>query len=236
MPFPLPLRPDPMPLREALRGLRHVLRKGGEALRDSVTPESLPRPAADVAGGVLREVEHLARGVDEVTSGVLKRVLGGRVAPGVSLRELAEGDAAAAVFGAAVHAALERALERLGAGGAFVSEATARAVWASAGPDVPGRTPEDGAARLTLRLVGARPVRGISADAALRVATDKLVPVAVFAVMLWLLSDRPEGEDTAALEASIDLAVALAADVSQAVADGDPEPLAALYAEFAAHV
>jgi hypothetical protein len=225
-----------MPLREALRGLRHVLRKGGEALRDSVTPDALPRPAAEMAGGVLREVEHLARGVDDVTSGVLKRVLGGVAAPGVSLRELSEGDAAAAVFGAAVHAALEQTLDRLGAGDAFVSEATARAVWASVGSDAAGEAPEDRAAGLTLRLVAARPVRGISADATLRVAADKVVPVAVFAVMLWLLSDRPEGEDAVALEASIDIAVALANDVSRAVADGDPRRLAALYAEFAAHV
>ena len=234
MPFPLPLRPDPMPLREALRGLRHVLRKGGEAVRDSVAPEVLPGPAGDVAGGVLREVEHLARGVDEATSGLLKRILGGAVQGGVSLRDLGADEAAAAVFGAAVYAALRDALAQLGADDAFVSEATLRAVWAEDPPQ--GVSPQAAAAAVTLRMVAARPVRGIAAAPELRAAPDVLVPVAVFAVMLWLLSDRPEGEDAAALAAAVDLALALAGDVTRAVAAGDATRLAALYAEFAAHV
>ena len=32
-----PLRPDPMPLREALRGLRFMLRRGGETLAETIT-------------------------------------------------------------------------------------------------------------------------------------------------------------------------------------------------------
>jgi hypothetical protein len=179
-------------------------------------------------------VEQLARGVDEATSGVLKRVLGGQVPPGVSLRGIAEGDAAAAVFGAAAYAALDRAVVRLGADGAFVSEATCRAAWAAETPD--GATPEARAAVLTRWLVAARPVRGVPTDAALRVAPDALVPIAVFSVMLWLLSDRPEGEDGAALEASVDLAIGIAAEVTQAIAAAGPEALEALYVEFAPHV
>lgn len=236
MPFPLPLRPDPMPLREALRGLRHVLRRSGKALRDSVTPDALPPPAADIAGGVLREVEGLAQNVDEVTSDILKRVLGGGAAPGVTLRSLTSGDASAAVFGAAAYAALDRVLDRLGADGAFISEATARAAWTAEAPAMAGLSPEALAARLTLRLAAMRPLRGVPGDSAPRVAADALAPVAIFAVMLWLLSDRPEGEDAAAIEASADLAVALADDVIGAVAGGDADRLAALYAEFAAHV
>ncbi len=234
MTFPLPLRPDPMPLREALRGLRHVLRRGGEALRDTVTPDAMPQPAADVVGEVLREVAHLTRGVDEATSGVLQRVLGGQVPPGVSLRDLAEGEAAAAVFGAACYAALDRAVARLGAEGAFVSEATCRAAWAALPSGA--TSPEAHAAALTHRLVAARAVRGIPADAALRVGPDALVSVAVFAVMLWLLSDRPEGEDSEALEASVDLAIGISGEITRAVAATGPAALAALYAEFAAHV
>ena len=52
-----PLLPDAMPLREALRGLRHVLRKGGETLKETMTVDTLPPPAARLAGAVLREVE-----------------------------------------------------------------------------------------------------------------------------------------------------------------------------------
>jgi hypothetical protein len=223
-----------MPLREALRGLRHVLRKGGEAVRDSVAPEALPGPAGDVAGGVLREVEHLARGVDEATSGLLKRLLGGGAQAGVSLRDLGADEAAAAVFGAAVYAALRDVLAQMGADDAFVSEATLRAVWAEDAPQ--GLTPEAAGAALTLRVVAARPVRGVAAAPGLRAPPDALVPVAVFAVMLWLLSDRPDGEDAVALAAAVDLALALARDVTAATAAGDAARLAALYAEFAAHV
>jgi hypothetical protein len=62
------------------------------------------------------------------------------------------------------------------------------------------------------------------------------MPVALFAVMLWLQSQRPEAEDEAALDAATDLSVALASDVSTACTHGNHQNLAALYIEFASHV
>ena len=44
-----------MPLREALRGLRFLLRRGGETIVDTLNVETLPKPASDLAGAVLRE-------------------------------------------------------------------------------------------------------------------------------------------------------------------------------------
>ena len=55
-----------------------------------------------------------------------------------------------------------------------------------------------------------------------------MVPVAVFAVMLWLLCDRAPGE--AALTASVMLATALVDEIR--AAGSDPEALAPLFAEF----
>ena len=74
-----------MPLREALRGLRFLLRRGGETLADTMSVETLPKPAADLAGAVLREVGGLARNVDEVASGLAKTILGGHAPQSATL-------------------------------------------------------------------------------------------------------------------------------------------------------
>ena len=61
-------------------------------------------------------------------------------------------------------------------------------------------------------------------------------PVTIFTVLLWLQSERPDDEDEAALDSAADLAMALAADIALACTTRNRERLAALYAEFAAHV
>jgi hypothetical protein len=54
--------------------------------------------------------------------------------------------------------------------------------------------------------------------------------------MLWLQSSRSEAEDEAALASASDLALAVAAETDAAFRARDVAKLAALYAEFAAHV
>lgn len=233
MNLPPAMTPDPMPLREALRGLRHMLRLGGQTLRETVTVETLPRPASDFAGAVLREVDALAREADDMASRLAAKVLGGAAPAHASLSGLAARPDAEAAFAAAVYAALKAALRRLKAGEAiFVSEAAARAAFAAAAP---GATGPEAAAGLTLALIEARVMRGAPPDGP-RVAAADLPLVAAFAVMLWLQSERAESEDEAALDAAVDLAVALAPDLSAAIAQRDAARLAALYAEFASHV
>ena len=84
MPHPSPL-PDAMPLRDALRGLRHAVRRWGETLLETMPVDALPRPAAELAGAVLREVGEIARGVDEVASGFARFALGAAdTSPGTS--------------------------------------------------------------------------------------------------------------------------------------------------------
>lgn len=216
-----------MPLREALRGLRFLLRRGGETLAETLPIETLPKPAADLAGVVLREVEGIARNVDQVASGLAKSILGGADHPSVTLRDLTAGEDGAAAFGAAVYVALRSVLARLGAPGVFVSEAAARRAWA------PDRTD---AAALTVNLLAARVVRGTTAEEAARVPGSALEPVAIFAVMLWLQSTRSDAENEEALQAATDLTVALAPEVARACAERDLSRIAALYARYAAHV
>jgi hypothetical protein len=236
VPTQLPIPPDPMPLREALRGLRFMLRRGGETLADTMSVESLPKPAADLAGVVLREVGGLARNVDEVASGLAKTILGGHAPQSATLDALSTTRDAGAQFAAAVYVALRTVLRRLGAPGVFVSEAAARAAFdrhaAQPGDDVVADT----AAQLTVDLLDARVVRGATAGEAAHVPGAALEPVAIFAVMLWLQSARSDEDNEAALDAASDLAVAVAADVAAACASRDAGRIGALYARLVAHV
>ena len=217
-----------MPLREALRGLRFMLRRGGETLIDTMTMQGLPKPAADLAGAVLREVGDIARNVDEIASGLAKTVLSGQEPQSLTLSDLSRGHGGDAQFGAAVYVALRSVLRRLGAPWVFVSEAAARHAY--------GIGDHADAATLTINLLNARVVRGTTAQEAARVPGSALEPVAIFAVLLWLQSTRSEDENEAALDAATDLAVALAAEVDKACAARDTRRIAALYARYVSHV
>ncbi len=236
VPTQLPIPPDPMPLREALRGLRFLLRRGGETLADTMSVETLPKPAADLAGAVLREVGGLARNVDEVASGLAKTILGGHAPQSATLDVLSTTHDASAQFAAAVYVALRRVLRRLGAPGVFVSEAAARAAFdRHAAQQVDDAIAGD-AARLTIDLLDARVVRGATAGEAAHVPGAALEPVAIFAVMLWLQSARSEDDNEAALDAATDLAVAVAAEVAAACASRDIGRIGSLYERLVAHV
>ena len=225
------LPPDPMPLREALRGLRHLMRRGGYALRDTVATEMLPKPADKIANAMLREIEAIAASVDQVASGLARSVLGGPMAPEtVTLQGLTD-DAA---FAAAIYAALRAVLQHLGTPEVFVSEAAARRVLPASLAQ--GMTDTCRAAHLTLDLLVAKVIRDPSAEAAERVPGAALPQVALFAVMLWLQSSRAETENEAALAAATDLAVALAPEVARVCNAQDLDRLDALYAKYAAHV
>lgn len=225
--------PDAMPLREALRGLRHMLRKGGETLKDTVTVDSLPPPAAHLAGAVLREVEAIAKTMDDVASGLAKKVLNGPELSTPSLHIIAgqlDGDVA---FAAAFYAATQAVLKRLNAGGVFISEASARKVFQQV--SAKSTSEPEIAAALTIALHDAKVLKGTADDGA-RLSTSTIESVTLFAVMLWLQSQRPEAEDEYALDAATDLSVALARDVNKACTTQDHAALAALYAEFSNHV
>lgn len=234
MPNRLPQPPDAMPLREALRAMRHMLRKGGETLIDTIPVAGLPVPG--LAGAVLHQVGALARSVDQVTSGMAKLVLGASEQRGPSLPGIAGLDMPDAAFAAACYAALRAVLVHLGVAGVFLSEATIKQAYRDVMADPTAMAEADLAARLTVALLAGKVIKGVTAAEAARVPGAGLDQVAIFAVLLWLQTDRPDGEDAAALDAATDMALALAPDIARACAATTPAALAALFKEFAPRV
>ncbi|MFN3844629.1 MAG: hypothetical protein ACK4RZ_02265 [Paracoccaceae bacterium] len=217
-----------MPLRKALRGLRFLLRRGGETLVDTLVIEALPKPAATLVSKALRDVGELAQGAEKIASGFAKAVLGGHEEGPVILDDLGGDLHADAQFAAWVYAALRSVLLRLGVPGVFVSEAAARSAYRLA--------PTVDAATLTLNLLDARVVRGTSAHEVAVVPGSALEAVAIFAVMLWLQSTRSEDESEDALDAAADLAIAIAPEVDAACVARDHNRIATLYGRYVAHV
>lgn len=225
-----------MPLREALRGLRFLLRRGGETFVETLNVDTLPGPASDLANAVLREVGGLARAVDGLASGVAKSVLGGTDSPAAPLQDMIGGQDQDAAFAAGFYLALTSVLRRLGATTVFVSESAARSAFARIAAQPAGTTTEMRAADLTFRLLGARVMRGTTAQQAALVPGAALEAASLFAVMLWLQSARSETENEAALEAATAMAIALAPEISQAFGAGDKDRIAALYRKYVPHV
>jgi hypothetical protein len=227
---------DAMPLREALRGLRFFLLRGGETIAETLGVESLPKPAANLAGVVLREVDELARAVDGIASGVAKTVLGGHEPQTAPLDDLLAKPKSAAVFAAALYAALSSVLRRLGAASVFISEQTARNTIENLSHPELTEASADLAARLSLALLEARVIRGTTAQPKALVSAEAIEPVSMFAVMLWIQSERSEAENLAALNAATDMAVALEPEVSAAFSERDLDRIKRLYIRYVPHV
>ena len=237
---PTSLRPDPVSLREALRGLRHALRRGGETISQTVPLSAMPAPAAKLAQSVLRTGEEIARGVDDVASKVIRKVMPGTdlTAPTLDIL-IARGPEGAADFAVISYRALAIILGKLGVREAFVSEAGALQVWrahagrlAAAGDKLPRETGE-----LLLALLNAPVLRDLELRAPQEdLPRDSVAPVALFALVLWLQSERHESEDEEALASAVDLSRALVNDVTRATSVGNAARLGQLFGEFARHV
>jgi hypothetical protein len=235
MSSPIPL-PDPMPLRDALRGLRHAVRRGGETFLDSMPVESLPPPAAKLAEVVLREVGEIARSMNDAASGLARVALGAGDKPHGTLQDLAARADAEDAFARGIYAALREVLRRLHAPSAYISETAARSAYLALPAERKTGSTARKAATLSLSLYDGKVIRGASAEEASRVPGAALESVGIFAVMLWLQSDRNENENEEALDAATDLAVALAAEAAAAFRDHDEKRLETLYLEFSGHV
>ena len=228
--------PDAMPMRDALRGLRHAVRRGGETLLDVMPVGSLPRPAAQLAGAVLHEVGAFAKGVNDVASGLARLALGGSAKSQGSLHDLTLHQGAEDGFAQGIYAALRAVLRHLNAPSAYISETAARSAYVALTPQQRLGSDASMAAALSLALAEAKVLRGLSAADAARVTGQSLDHIAIFAVMLWLQSNRSGAEDEKALEAATDLAVALGPEADAAFTAKDNTALATLYVEFASHV
>ena len=228
--------PDAMPLREALRGLRFLLRRGGETLADTLPRDALPQPAMDLAATVMREVAGIVRSVDQVASSVAKSVLGGQDSPTAPLQDLIRQDDAERAFAQAIYAALTAVLRRFGTTSVFVSEMAARATFAAWLKAEGDGALDAKAADLMLRLLEARVIRGALADVPGTVPEGAQDAAAVFAVLLWLQSARSEAENEAALDAASDIALAKVSEIVAAVRTPDRDRLATLFRRYVDHV
>jgi hypothetical protein len=231
----MPMGPDPMPLREALRGLRHVLRKGGQTFADTISTDGMPKPAAALANSALREAKGILHSIDKATSGLAKTVLGGERATALHLSDLPNTPDADVQFSNAVYVALSSVLAQIGAADVFISEAAARNAYRNAALRE-GDADATMAATLTLELLSARVLRGSTARQDVRVPAAWLDAVAVFAVLLWMQSERSDAENLAALAAATDLSIAVAAEVARACEDKTADQIAALYEKYVPHV
>jgi hypothetical protein len=186
---------------------------------------------------VLREVGDFAKGVNEVASGIARFALGANESPhGLPAQPLKLRDGAEDAFAQGVYAALRLVLRRLNAPSVYISETAARLAYLGLTDDQRRGSDAAVAAALSLALAQAKVMRGTSAQDAAHVPGNSLEHTAIFAVMLWMQSNRSEADDEAALGSATDLAVAVATEADAAFVAQDSSRLAALYAEFAAHV
>lgn len=232
----MPIEPDPLPLREALRAFRHIVRRGGRTVRETVGPGLLPAPAADVAEAILQEARQAARSVESAVSGVAKSVIGPRPEPAIALDRMHTVPDAERRLAASTYAALRAILGRLGVASAFVSEAAARQAFAAIAARAASRSGGERATDLIFALLDQRVIRGLVPAPAGGLGGASGEAVAIFALVLWLQADRSEEEDEAALDSATDLAAALAAEVSAAVMARDHARLAALQDKYSSHV
>lgn len=228
-----PFSPDTIALREALRGLRHVLRRGGHSFAETLSADTLPTPAAQVAARVMREAEGIARSLDVAASSLVKTVLGDGPADAVRLTDRATPDMSAP-FARAFYVAVNSVLLRCGIDVAFVSEVAARESYAECRLRDHGDAAER-AADLMVALLRRRVVRDLLPMGAPSRPTAA-GPLVVFSVLLWQLSSWSDTESDAALQAAVDLAQAMADEVDCAATAEDLPRLAALFRKYAAHV
>lgn len=253
----LPPGPETAPIKDALRGLRHALRRGRETLEGSV-PASLPAPASAVARSLLKDIGHIARGIDHVAYGVAVSVFGTTSAEAVRMDDLTASEDSRIRFSGACYEALKHVLRRLGEARPLVSEAAVQRAAArlageliTGGPagglasGVPedsagGHEPDAGAmetaATFTLALIAEHPIRNASLPASATLPREALEPVAVFAAVLSLLAEEDASGRGDIVASAADLSMALSDEIAAACKAGDRAELAALYRKYAAHV
>lgn len=185
---------------------------------------------------ILREVGGIARSVDGIASDVAKTVLGGQDHGSAPLAQMIGRTEDRARFAASLYVALNSVLGRLGAKSVFVSEAAAYGAFQTIDRLENDASIAGQAAFLALRLMDARVIRGTTIQQSALVSGTALEPVALFAVLLWLQSERTDEDNEAVLIAATDMAVVRAADISSAFAARDATRIAALFSKYVAHV
>ncbi len=223
--------PDATQLKDALRGLRYALRRGCDAVQETA-PTNLPPPASRIALTALREMGLLARSVDQMVSSVVHTVFGEATLGSHKLQDVMV-PGGQEEFSAVFYETMKIVLSHLGASRALVSQSAGRKAFIQ----VTSRgAPEQFAAQLALQLLREEPVRIDYLDAHSPVSKETVAQVAVFSVLLYLLSDRESGEYAKMIQAATALATALQDDILQALPTQNGDVLSSLFARYAAHV
>lgn len=225
-PFP-PLHPAP--LKDMARSLRFVAERGGRTLRDTLPIDALPRPAARLADGALASVLQLSGQAQRHVSDLAHRLLD-RDDPPPPLTKPDSTDAEGR-FAAAAHDGLRAALHQLGAEDSLIRETIARRVWSEVFAQGPKGSEGTTAAALFTALEEAKVIRETVWSEANALPLAEARRIALFAALLAMLADPADFQSR--LHASVDLALALRADIAAAQ---DGKSLATLFDEFRDHV
>ncbi len=228
-----------LPVKDALRTLRHTLLRGRTALEAPLDP--LPSPLGSVARGVLSDVDSLAGRVSGVAESLTEHFLDSRwrsLPQAATLEDIQHTDEPDIAFAQAAYRVLTRAMHYLGGVEALVSEMRAAEAYRAAERSPLARQDRFGfSAALVAELRRRRVVASVVAAAGGQRGdrTDpSVVDVAVFALALWLLTDRDDDGDWEAAESLLqtccDIAWALRVDVAQRLAS--PERLRDLLAAY----
>lgn len=235
MSLPKEIRLDPIPLREVLRSIRFMVKRSGETLKASATPQHLPKPAADLANTVIVELMGLGHRLNARASVMANSVIGAETNTEILLDDLTGRESADSLFAATVYAAMKVALARMKISGVFVSETAARRAFSSVQSSQPSSGPHL-AASLTFALIDGQFLRPPLVNDGRLLADRAVIPVAVFAVLLWLQSRRQEDDQEAALLSAVDLSLILAAQIVEGCQTRDHDAVGALYGRYAANV
>ncbi|GAD55331.1 hypothetical protein [Limimaricola cinnabarinus] len=217
--------PGTVVLREALRSIRHVAREGRDAVVEAASHGGAP--VARVANFAITGADRMAEMAEEVV-GLL--IGAGAAPPDLSLADMPADEVNAACFAAAAYSALGHVLRGLGARHALVSEMRLRAAFLRGG----GTGATTRSARLFVAMSEAEVIADVRMEPAADLSAHEAERLALFAMLLWMLSDRDIGDASDALDAASMIAIALRSEL--ACAEGDEVTLAALLKEFRHHV
>ena len=224
--------PDAAQLKDALRGLRYAFWRGCDAVQGTA-PTKLPPPASRIALTALREMGLLARSVDHMLSTVVHTVFGEVTLGSHKLQDMMVPGGKSEEFSAVFYETMKIVLSHLGASRALVSQSAGRKAFSQ----VTSRdAPEQFAAQLALQLLREEPIRIDYLDAHSPVSKETVAQVAVFSVLLYLLSDRESGDYAKMIQAATALATALQDEILQAFRAQNGAVLSSLFARYAAHV
>jgi hypothetical protein len=225
---------EPLALKDALRTVRFMAQRGRRFARDSV-PSVVPQPADRLIASALTQADTLASRIEREAARFVYSSIGSSPdLPDLRIADADPGkDLRAAQFAEAAYRGLMKALELLQAESALVSESAARSAYAAVA-ERSAAHPERWGALLIREMLQRRVVREVSLVPGGHDEERLVAHLALFALMIWLLSDRDAGDALEALEASVALAIGLRDELA-AVGD-DVGGLAGLLKEFRHHV